>query len=403
MRYAYTAKSAQGETTAGTLTADSPAQVQRQLRDQGLFVISLKTAVGGKRGARRAGRTRGRVAKKDLMTLTSQLAIMTRAGIDVAGALGSLARQCASPALQQALEAVHQEVMSGQTVSAALKSRADVFGPAYVASVAAGEASGQLPEVLSRLARLQRGELRLRNTIRSLMAYPLVLASVSTLVIAGLVLLVLPQFSGVFAQFDMPLPAITQVLLDVSDQLRSRWWLWLGLVVLAAGGLWTMRSTEKGRRTWHHFVLHAALVREVSRTLLIGRTLRLLGIMIESGVPLLDGLRMTRASLSNSLYRELFEHLEHEVLNGRGLASALAGAEFIPPGVTEMIATGERTGTLGMVTQVLGEFYEEEGESRLKELATLLEPVIIVVMGVVVAFIVLAVMLPIFEFATLGQ
>lgn len=404
MQFAYTAKSIRGEVAKGLLAADSLAQAQQQLRQQGLFPMSVAPA--GKASARQSSGLsfgRKRVSRKDLMALTSQLAIMTRAGIDFAGAVQSLARQSPNPALKATLESVYQDVIGGKSVSVALKNQAQVFGDAYVASVAAGEAAGKLPEVLARLAAMERAEVRLQSTRRALMAYPLVLSVVAGLVILGLMFFVLPQFAGVFDQFGMPLPVITQFLIRVSDELRSRWWLWIGLVAVAVVGFRVWRKSESGRRAWDGFLLHGALVRNVTRSLLTGRAFRLLGIMIESGVPLVDGLRLTRSSIQNTLFRRLFNELEADVLNGRPLADALARTPFVPSGATEMIATAERTGTLAMVTQVMGEYYEEEGETRLRELATLIEPVIIVVMGVVVACIVLAVMLPMFDFATFAQ
>jgi type II secretory pathway component PulF len=401
VQYAYTAKSRTGETTQGVLAADSPQQVRQVLRQQGLFALSVAEAPGGRRGG--AERRRGRVAPRELMAVTSQWAIMTRAGIDVAGALESLARQCPSASLRATLHDVHREVMEGKAVSAALRNHIGVFGNAYVASVAAGEASGQLPQVLDRLAKMQRCELRLRSTRRALMAYPIVLSSVSGLVILGLMFFVLPQFAGVFAQFDVALPAITQFLLWVSGELRFRWWLWAALIAGAAAGFKAFRASDYGRRWWDHMLLHAAMIRHVSRNLLTGRAFRLLGIMIDSGVPLIEGLRLTQSSIQNVLFRDLFDRLQADVLNGRGLADALAAAPFLPNGAVEMISTAERTGSLGMVTQVMGDYYEEEGETKLRELATLVEPIVIVVMGLVVACIVLAVMLPMFDFATMAQ
>ncbi|MGQ9574688.1 MAG: type II secretion system F family protein [Thermoguttaceae bacterium] len=403
MQYAYTARSKSGEPATGVLAADSPAQAHRQLRQQGLFVISVSEAGRG------AGRTAGgisrrrRVSCKDLLAFTSQLAIMSKAGIDVAGALHTLQRQCPSPTLKAALESVYQDVVGGKAFSAALHNHAEVFGSAYVASVAAGEASGRLPEVLSRLAATQRKQLRLRSARRALLAYPIVLCLVAGLVVIGLMLFVLPQFAGVFAQFDMNLPAITYWLLALSEELQRRSWLWLALVVLAGAALVGLRSHPAGQRLLDRFLLNAALVRGVVRPLLTGRTFGLLGIMIESGVPLVEGLRLTRFSVRNSVFRGLFEKLEQDVTNGRGLSEALAAAPFIPSGAAEMIATAERTGSLGSVAQVIGEYYEEEAETRLRELTTLIEPLIIVAMGLVVACIVLAVMLPMFDFATLAQ
>jgi type II secretory pathway component PulF len=218
-----------------------------------------------------------------------------------------------------------------------------------------------------------------------------------------LVTFVLPTFVDIFTQFEVPLPVITRVIVAISDTLRQHVWIWLPLVLCAFVGLVMSRTTASGRRKWDAAMLHAPVIREITRAFYIGRTFRLLGLMIESGVPLLDGLRLTRNSVRNALYRELFDNLEDSILNGRGLANSLIHAGFVPPVAAEMVLTAERTGTLGMVTELMGEHYEEEGESKLRELATILEPLIIVAMGIVVATIVMAVMLPMFDIATMAR
>lgn len=411
MQFAYTAKSTTGGTSSGVMVADSPAQVQQQLRQQGLFVLSVRQVTGPQASSQAASPVpvapvtpwRRRVSGKDLMSVTSQLAIMTKAGIDMAGALAGLARQCTHPALKATLESVHQDVLGGKSVSAAMKSHPRVFPAAYVATVAAGEASGQLPEVLDRLAKLLRTEQRLKSTRRALLAYPIVLSAVSALVMIGLMFFVLPQFAEVFANFGMSLPALTEALLGLSRELTDRWWLWIGLATAAAIGIRMWRSQPAGRKTWDRWMLQAAWIRDITRTLLTGRAFRLMGIMLESGVPLVEALALTRASIQNSVFAELFDRLRDDVLNGRALAESLSGTPFVPPGATEMISTAERTGTLGTVAQLIGEHFEEEGETRLRELAAMAEPVIIIVMGIIVAVVVLSVVLPMFDFATLAQ
>jgi type II secretory pathway component PulF len=402
MNYAYKAKTAEGQVTAGVIAADSPAQVRQRLRERGLFLLSVER---GRAAAPAAARSawRSRITRRDLMNLTSQLAIMTRSGIDLAGALESVARKSPKLSVRRTLEGVRGDIAAGKSVTAALKARCEVFGSAYVASVAAGEAAGRLPEVLARLAQVLRGELRLAAALRALLAYPVLLAGVSALVMAALVLFVLPQFADVFRQLEMPLPALTRALLAVSGALRSQLWLWGGLLAaLLAGGVFFARS-EAGRQAWDHAVLHLPVLRSVTRPIHAGRVCRMLGMLLESGVPLLESLRLARASVQNRLYRTLFDQLEHEVLNGRDLSPLLAAAPFIPDSAAEMISTAERTGTLASVTQVLGEFYEEEGETRLRDLAAVLEPAIIIVMGLLVACVVLSVMLPMFDFSAASQ
>lgn len=404
MQFVYTAKSASGDIQTGQITASDVDAVKRALREQSLFLIDIrnKARVSPIR-ALLGTRERGVLSKRDLLSVTTQLAIMTRSGVDLASAFHSLSQQCTNVTLRNVLVQVHKDVTGGKSISDAMQAQASVFGAAYVASVAAGEAAGKLPEVLSRLAQFQRTEIRIHATIRTLLAYPVLLTGVSSLVVLGLVTFVLPKFVSIFGQFDVPLPVITQVVVVTSDLVRQHIWIWLPLLLAGIVGLIVSRNVESGRRQWDAAMLNLPVLREITRAFYIGRTFRLLGLMIESGVPLLEGLRLTRNSIRNLLYRQLFDNLEESILNGRGLANSLITAGFVPAVAAEMVLTAERTGTLGMVTELMGEHYEEEGESKLRELATILEPLIIVAMGIIVATIVLAVMLPMFDIATMAR
>ncbi len=344
-----------------------------------------------------------KVNQAELVDMTSQLAIMTKAGVDVASALESLVRQCASPLLREILEEVHESVLGGTPVSESMAQYGHVFNETYIASIAAGEATGRLPEVLNQLADLLRNDMRLSKSVRTMMAYPILLSVVSGIVLLALILFVLPKFAEIFADFDAPLPVVTQFLIAVSSELRTRLWLWAPLILGILGGGFAFKRSSTGRVMWDRFSLNAPVISKVTRALLIGRVCRLLGIMIESGVPLLDSLRLAQSSVKNSLYKELFVQLEDDVMNGRGLATALLECEFIPGSAGEMVVTAEKTGTLGMVTNMIGSHYEEEGEARLKEFVAFLEPVITVIMGLLVAIIVMAVMLPLFDLSAAAK
>ena len=344
-----------------------------------------------------------RISKRELLTFSSQLAIMSRSGVDLATAVESLARQCAHPRLKAILQETHAKVNAGERFSNALGGHRDVFGETYIASVAAGEVSGRLPEVLEQLTQLLRSEMRLRSTLRTLLAYPVLLTCVSLSVICALVLFVLPQFAGIFEQFETPVPALTQMLFAVATELRRRFWLWGGLFVLAITCAAMFRFSRRGQRFVDRLLVHLILVRNVTRALLVGRSCRLIGMMTANGVPLLESLQLARRAIRNSLYQELFELLEHEVLNGRGIGPQLLQSEIVPVSAAEMIATSERTGTLADVTQLIGQHYEEEAEVRLREIVTVLEPAITIVMGFFVAVIVLAVTLPMFDLATFAK
>lgn len=404
MQFVYTAKSKLGDIQSGHITAADIEAAKRALREQSLFPIDIRKKAANSPFKNLLGsREKAGLSKRDLLSVTTQLAIMTRSGVDLASAFHSLSNQCSNPVLRNILGQVHKDVTGGKSISDAMHAQAAVFGDAYVASVAAGEAAGKLPEVLGRLSQFQRTEMRVRATVRTLLAYPVLLSSVSSLVVIGLVTFVLPKFVDIFGQFDVQLPMITQVIVAMSDVLRQHIIIWLPLLIAAIIGLMVSRNVEAGRRKWDYAMLNVPILRDITRAFYIGRTFRLLGLMIESGVPLLEGLKLTRNSVRNILYKKLFDELEDSILNGRGLATSLINAGFVPPVAAEMVLTAERTGTLGMVTELMGEHYEEEGESKLRELATMLEPLIIVVMGVIVATIVMAVMLPMFDIATMAK
>lgn len=402
MTFDYTAKSLDGLLQSGSLVAESIADARVRLRDKGLFALTLSTGSAKERRAK-AGRKKlsgSRVGKADVLLLTNQLAMMSDAGVDLGEALQITSEQCANEQLQSTLEQIHNDVSAGVSVSEALRRHSDIFGDAYVASIAAGEASGTLTEVLGRLAELLRHEMRLRSAIRSVIAYPLVLVAVAFVVMSVLVFFVLPQFAGVFQDLGRQPPWHTHLLLSGAEFIRT-WFPIIGGVVIALVAA-TIRfgATDRAAGYWDGVVLNARLVKTATRALLTGRTFRLLGTMMQSGIPLLEAIQLCRSSVKNRLYRSIFDKLEENVVNGGGVGEVLAASPILPAGAAQMIQTAERTGRLASVMVTVGTFYEEEGEQKVRELVKLLEPLIIIVMGVVVAGVVMAIMLPLLEVST---
>ena len=354
------------------------------------------------RGPRRIN-TKVKVSRRELFNMTSQLAIMTQSGVDVTSALMSMARQCKKPGLKDTLLTIHSELINGRKLSDALRLYPRVFNETYIASIGAGEASGKMTDVFARLSQLQRNDIRLRSSIQKVLIYPVVLTTVSLIVLVGLVLFVLPQFAGVFEDFETPLPFITQLLIEISNTIRSNILLCslLGLTII--GSLVALKITGFGKPFWDRFLLFTPLVRDVTRSLYFGRVCRLLGLMLSSGLPLLESLGLAKRSINNEIYRQLFSDLETDVLNGGGVAQRLLASEIVPQSAAEMVATGEQTGSLQTVTQLVGEHYEEDGESKLRDVVTLLEPAITIVMGGLVAVVVMAVLLPMFDLATFAS
>jgi type II secretory pathway component PulF len=346
---------------------------------------------------------KNRVPKAEIADMTAQLAIMTQSGLDLSSALSSLANQCERPALAAVLRDINELVHSGNTLSEALRLYPEVFDGAYVATVAAAEASGRMAEVLKQLAEMQRSEIRLRQSIKGLLTYPVLLTVISFSVISILVVFVLPRFAEIFAQYEVALPVLTRMMLGLATEMKVRWWLWLPVMAgcLAAALAW--RMTDGGRRRIDQWLLHVAVFRTVTRPLLTGRTCSLMGLLLQSGVPLLDSLRLCRNAVGNRVYKDLLTDVCDSVINGHGMGPALAEAEIVPQSAREMLITGERTGNLSEVSQLLGAYYEEEAETRMKQVVRLLEPLITVVMGAIVAIVVLSVMLPIFDLSSVAH
>ncbi len=340
------------------------------------------------------------IGRLEVAEVTSQLSIMTQSGVDLASAISSLASQCQRAALADVLGDVRDAVLSGHSFSDALKIHPAVFDPTFVATVAAGEASGRMAEVLMQLAKMQKNEIRRGREIRSLLTYPILLMAISGSVLSALVLFVLPQFTQIFDQYEMPLPIITQILLAIADELRLHWWIWGPLVIGIVSGLLSWRKTQTGRASLDKFWVRGPVVGKICSGMRIGETCRLLGLMLENGVTLLDSLRLTRQAIKNTQYKTLLRDLEEAVLNGLSLGSILQHAEIVPASAREMLITAENTGNLNEVTGILGEYYEEESEAKLRQLVGILEPTITVVMGAIVAVVVLAVMLPVFDLST---
>ena len=347
---------------------------------------------------------RGRsIRKQDIAEITSQLAIMTRSGVDVASALASLANQCQRPALAEVLSDVHESVLAGNPLSTALRQYPDVFVSNYIATVAAGEASGKMSVVLSQLAQVQRNEIRSRRTMKALLTYPLLLLVVSSSVIMALVLFVLPKFANIFEQYEMTLPAVTQMMMGLASEFHSRWWLWIPTFFILTVGLLAWRRTTAGRSRLDLLWLNLPVISSVYRPQIVGEMCRTFGLMLDSGVPLLEVLKLTRQAIGNVHYKELLSDMQEAVVNGLSLASVLQSSTVVPESAREMLVTAEGAGNLGEVTQLLGEYYEEEAEARMRQVVGLLEPIITIGMGLIVAFVVMAVMLPVFDLSTLAQ
>lgn len=340
------------------------------------------------------------LTKRDLLAITTRLTIMLRSGVDLADAVRSISLRGGSQAIERAMGSIYSALESGKSLSQALEAERHQFGGVLVASAAAGEASGKLIDVLGRLTQILKDDLRLQNSIRSSLSYPVVLLVVTLLVMSAMLFFVLPQFGGVYDSAGTVVPPWTAVMLDISQIARQYWWgLILMVVALVVTCGYALR-TPKGRMAIDRFVLRIPLLKTVFSLLLSGRLFRLQGALLSSGVAMVDVLRLTRDSTNNSCFTELSDEVERRVVNGEGVATALRECPFVPIEASEMVATAEISGQLGNVLQTLGDFYESEGEQKLRDVIKIAEPVIIVGMGLLIGAMVLSVMLPLLDLSS---
>lgn len=329
---------------------------------------------------------------------TRQLATLLGAGIPLVPSFGVLLTQTKNPVLTKILAQVRSDINEGKSLTASLEAFPRVFPPFYINMVKAGEASGTLNLVLERLADFSEGQQALLSKIRSALAYPLVMGLVGTLVIFLLMTFVVPRITEIFSDMKQTLPVITLILIGVSSFLKSFWWLILFVVAAGAAAFkYFISATQSGRRFWDAVRLRAPVWGGVNRKIAIARFTRTLATLLQSGVPLLAAMDIVRNVVNNVFIGEVIAQAAKDVEEGQSLSAPLAQSGLFPPMVTEMIAVGEQTGSLEKMLNRIATTYETEAQSDVMIMTSLLEPLMILVMGLLVAFIVFSILLPIFE------
>jgi len=406
----YEALDPQGRRRTGTVTADSPRLARRELRRLNLVPVAVRPTAAargaGLKGLLRlpglAGLAAGRIGAGDLTLITRQLATLVGAAAPVEEAVQAIAQQAEKPALRRILLSVRAAVVEGQPLSRALAQHPDSFPPLYRAMVAAGEASGALGPVLARLADHLEKSRKIRSRALTALVYPCVLALTAVAVVVALMVFVVPKVVEQFDSMGRTLPVLTQLLIALSDGVRTHGpWLLPALVVLLA--LLPRALAQEGlRRRLDGLMLRLPLAGRLLRTLHTARLARTLGSLVASGAPVVDALGAARATLRNAVLRDGLGEIAAQVREGSSLSAALRRSGLFPPVITTMAAMGERSGTLGPMLETAAEHLEGEFDAAVSVALSLLEPAIIIAMGGVVTTIILAILLPIIQFNTLG-
>jgi type IV pilus assembly protein PilC len=338
-----------------------------------------------------------RVKRDEIIYMTCQLAIMIDTGVTLSDALDSIIEQEGNPSFRRILKEIHSSVESGEDFSKALGKHPRLFDQTYVSLVKASESTGSLGPMLERIGDYLRKEMETRNKVRSAMAYPTVMAVMAIGVSVFLLAYVLPKFMPLFQRRGMVLPKPTAVMMAISSALTDYWYLWLaGLIVTLVLFFWGRRQ-PLGRRIWDGFKINMPIIGPMQRKVILSRSIRTLGAMLNGGVPMLESLELCRAVSDNYHYEKLWQHVADEVTQGNQVVKALAGNPLMPSMLVQMISAGENSGQLGNVLERVSVYFDREVENAVKTATTLIEPLMISVMGIVVGGIGLALLLPIFK------
>ncbi len=399
--FEYTALDAKGKSSAGIVDAESALAARQKLRALQKFPVSINEVVDLTKQKTKTTPSLGsvfyRVKQTDIAAMTRQLATLIGAGFPLVSAIDALIPQTASKAFKPILVQIKDAIVEGNSFAGALASYPGVFTPLYTNMVRAGESSGTLEIVLEQLADITEKQQALKTRIRSALAYPILMAGVGILVLFLLITFIVPNITSIFEDMQQILPLPTIILIDISDFFKNFWWGVFLVLIMVWFGFRSFKKTTAGRQMVDKAKLKLPLFGPIFRKLAVARFARTLGSLLENSVTLLTSLEIVKNIAGNTQIAMAIEHAADEVSKGQGLGTALAASAAFPQLSLQMIQVGEQSGALERLLHKIATMYENEVESRVLSVTSLLEPVMILVMGIVLGFVVLSICLPIFE------
>ncbi len=399
--YEYTALDAKGKTKSGIIDADGASAARQKLRSSGIFPVSISETqeVEEIKAPRTLDLSRffTRVKPAEIAMMTRQLATLISAGFPLVSALDALLPQTKSKGFKRILAKTKDTIVEGNSFAQALSQYPGTFSPLYVNMVRAGETSGTLEIVLDRLADITEKQEDLKNRIQTALAYPIFMCIIGILVLFVLLTYIVPSIISIFSEMNQVLPTPTRILIFLSSFFRSYWWIIMGALVAVVVSLNQVRKTEKGRYWFDKTLLSLPIFGVLAQKLAVARFTRTLGSLLENGVSMLIALEIVKNIAGNKLISETVENAASEVGKGQGLAAALSEGQTFPQLSIQMIQVGEQSGELEAMLNKVADVFEKEVENSVMRLTSYLEPVMILVMGCIVGFIVLSICLPIFE------
>jgi len=380
------------------LAADSEQLVLARLREMGYVPLHVGVE---RKGVRREFNIRTRVKLKELAVVSRQLSTMVNSGLPILRALSILEQQTDSKLLAKTVGEVRLEVERGSSLSAALAKHPKVFNTLYVSMVRSGEAGGVLEAVLIRLAQNLEREVSLRHRIRSAMTYPIVVLGFVTLIMVAMLLFIVPQFKGIYATLGGTLPLPTRILLAVSDLFKQKFFIVAAVAAAAVYGFRRFKKTDRGRDWWDRFKLRIPIFGPLFQKSALARFARVLGVLNKSGLPILQSLDVVAETVNHSSMGKAISEVKEAVKQGESLARPLSRHPIFPPMVVQMLAVGEETGALDTMLEKIAEFYDDEVTATVDSLTSIIEPVMIMLVGGAVGLSVIALYLPMFNIINL--
>ncbi|MFZ5966243.1 MAG: type II secretion system F family protein [Bacillota bacterium] len=384
-----------GESIEGTYTGKSRDEVIQMLRQKRHYPVSIKEMDESREV--KLPDLFGKVKTKDLAVFCRQFYSMLNAGISIVSCLDILSRQIENKKLKKVTAQIYEDVQKGLAFSETLRSHKEIFPELLVNMVEAGELSGNLDVIMNRMAVHYEKENKIKNKIRGAMAYPIILSIVAISVVVFLLTVIMPTFIGMFEGSGVELPLPTQILLRVSALLKIYWYMWLAVFIGGIFGVKSILQSSNGRLMFDTIKLRLPIIRQVSIKVMTSRFTRTLSTLLVSGIPLLQAMDIVAKILGNSVAADGILKAKDEIRKGTGLAEPIRKMKLFPPMVDSMIAIGEESGSLDDILDKTANFYDDEVETALTQLTTMLEPLMIVIMAVVIGAIVIAMVLPMFD------
>ncbi|MFA6092265.1 MAG: type II secretion system F family protein [Elusimicrobiota bacterium] len=400
--FVYKAKAADGAVLSGKIEASNQKGASEKLRLQKLNVLELKESGGLVETIKKKLGLGGSVGSKDLVIFSRQLSTLVSAGVPIVQGLTILEEQMENPVFRSVVGEVRTDIEAGLSISDGLKKHPRVFPEIYTAMIKAGELGGILDTILERLSGFLESAEALKGKVKSAMMYPAIVLTICSVVTIFLLTFVIPTFKTIFSSFNRELPIPTQVLINLSDTLRARWYM---IFIIPAACFYAFKrfyATPAGHRWCDQKFLQAPVFGVLLKKVAVAKFSRTLGTLIKSGVPIMQGLETVAATAGNKVIEDAVLSARESIREGGRLADPLKKCGLFPPMVTQMISVGEETGSLDIMLVKIADFYDTEVDAAVKGLTSMIEPIVIVIMGIVIGSIVIAMFMPMFEMGSMA-